>query len=212
MDAQKKEQEDKAKYVHDPNDPCASKFGDLPICRSQCDPELRFTRHYVAVKDIGVEHEGKEVRIRGRMHNTRATNKSAFCVIREGYATIQTLMFAGDDISKGMCKYAGSIPKESIMEVVAMVAKPDQEIKTCTQQMELHIKEIFCVNKSVPVLPFQLEDASRQVLDQASETAGAKVEETKDGETKMPVVGQEVRLDNRIIDLRVPTNQAIFRI
>jgi len=35
-------------------------------------------------------------------------------------------------------------------------------------------------------------------------------EESKDG--KMAVVGQEVRLNNRIIDLRVPTNQAIFRL
>lgn len=35
-------------------------------------------------------------------------------------------------------------------------------------------------------------------------------EESKDG--KMAVVGQDVRLNNRIIDLRVPTNQAIFRL
>ena len=28
----------------------------------------------------------------------------------------------------------------------------------------------------------------------------------------MPVVRQDVRLNNRIIDLRVPTNQAIFRL
>ena len=28
----------------------------------------------------------------------------------------------------------------------------------------------------------------------------------------MPVVKQDVRLNNRIIDLRVPTNQAIFRL
>ena len=34
----------------------------------------------------------------------------------------------------------------------------------------------------------------------------------KGGEKEMPVVKQDVRLNNRIIDLRVPTNQAIFRL
>ena len=34
-------------------------------------------------------------------------------------------------------------------------------------------------------------------------------EEKKDGQA---VVYQDVRLNNRIIDLRVPTNQAIFRL
>ena len=65
----------------------------------------------------------------------------------------------------------------------------------------------------MPILPFQLEDASRQVLDQTAEDGAAKPdeEEKKDGE-KMPVVKQDVRLNNRIIDLRVPTNQAIFRL
>jgi len=36
-------------------------------------------------------------------------------------------------------------------------------------------------------------------------------EEKKDG-AAMPVVRQDVRLNNRVIDLRVPTNQAIFRL
>ncbi len=60
----------------------------------------------------------------------------------------------------------------------------------------------------MPYLPFQIEDASRQVLDQEAESrAGPTTEESKgeNGE-KMPVVNQDVRLNNRIIDLRVPTN------
>jgi aspartyl-tRNA synthetase len=37
-------------------------------------------------------------------------------------------------------------------------------------------------------------------------------EETKDGEKQGAVVNQDIRLNNRIIDLRVPANQAIFKI
>ena len=82
--------------------------------------------------------------------------------------------------------------------------------------MELQVKEIWCVNKSAPILPFQIEDASRQVLDQEAEMKKKDKEETKEGdapkEASMAVVYQDVRLNNRIIDLRVPTNQAIFRL
>jgi aspartyl/asparaginyl-tRNA synthetase len=39
--------------------------------------------------------------------------------------------------------------------------------------------------------------------------AQTSTEETKE---KMPVVYQDTRLNNRVIDLRVPTNQAIFRL
>jgi len=50
--------------------------------------------------------------------------------------------------------------------------------------MELHIQEIRCVNKSAPVLPFQLADASRRVENQADEDAGpaGEKEESKTGE------------------------------
>lgn len=48
------------------------------------------------------------------------------------------------------------------------------------------------------------------VTNQAAEDAG--VEEHKEGEESMAVVTQKTRLDNRIIDLRVPTNQAIFKL
>jgi len=40
---------------------------------------------------------------------------------------------------------------------------------------------------------------------------GGPQEEEKKGE-KYPVVKQDIRLNNRIIDLRVPTNQAIFKL
>lgn len=43
------------------------------------------------------------------------------------------------------------------------------------------------------------------------EAAGGQEEEKK-GAEKFPCVNQDIRLNNRIIDLRVPTNQAIFRL
>lgn len=156
---------------------------------------------------------GKEVRIRCRVQNSRAKGKMCFIVARETFATVQAVLFVGENISKGMVTFSSKIPKESIIEIVATVNVPDQPIAGCSQQVELAVNEIWCLNKSAAILPFQIEDASRQVLDQEAEMRQGGDEEAKgeNGE-KMPVVRQDVRLNNRIIDLRVPTNQAIFRL
>ena len=134
-----------------------------------------------------------------------------FVVGRQGTATVQAVLNLGATISEGMITFSSKIPNESIIEIVAQVVVPDRPIKTCTQQVELQVKEIWCLNKSAPYLPFQIEDASRLVLDQEAEddkpTEESKDRESKDKDgKKMPVVKQDVRLNNRIIDLRVPAN------
>ena len=117
------------------------------------------------VKTLDASMADQEVRVRCRVHNSRAKGKMCFVVGREGYATVQAVLFVGDNISKGMVTFASKIPRESIIEIVAKVTVPDNPIDGCSQQVELQVQEIWCVNKSVPILPFQLEDASRQVLD-----------------------------------------------
>jgi len=67
------------------------------------------------------------------------------------------------------------------------------------------------VNKSAPMLPFQIDNASVRVENQTDEGVGSgeqaeAVEEENKGEDKRSVVKQDVRLDNRVIDLRVPAN------
>lgn len=68
-----------------------------------------------------------------------------------------------------MVKFASKISKESIVDVKAKVIVPEKPIKDCSQKVELQITEIWIVNKSVPNLPFQLEDASRRVENQEDE-------------------------------------------
>jgi len=56
-----------------------------------------------------------------------------FVVVREAFATVQAVLFVGESISKGMVTYASKLPKESIIEIVATVNKPDQAIAGCSQ-------------------------------------------------------------------------------
>lgn len=95
---------------------------------------------------------------------------------------------ASETISKGMVNFASKVPKESIIEVNATVVVPEKPVDSCTQKVELSINEFWVINRSAPILPFQIEDASRLVLDQASEGLGGgdkvAVEENKDEESK----------------------------
>ena len=75
----------------------------------------------------------QEVRVRCRVHNSRAKGKMCFVVGREGYATVQAVLFVGDNISKGMVTFASKIPRESIIEIVAKVTVPDNPIDGCSQ-------------------------------------------------------------------------------
>jgi len=184
--------------------------------RSQGDPELRFSKTFTEVANIDNAMAGQEIVVRGRLHNSRGTGKLAFIVMRQQFSSIQMTVAASEKISKGMVNFASKVPKESIIEVNATVVVPEKPVDSCTQSVELSVNQFWVINRSAPMLPFQIEDASRLVLDQAAEGLGGgdnvAVEESKEDEKKGAVVKQDIRLNNRIIDLRVPTNLAIFKL
>ena len=80
--ARQEEEAKKNAFVKDPNDPCADKFGDLELNRSQCDPEVRFTKQYTDIEDLDASKVGQDVRVRCRVQNSRAKGKMCFIVAR----------------------------------------------------------------------------------------------------------------------------------
>ncbi|KAL0625797.1 Aspartate--tRNA ligase, cytoplasmic [Plecturocebus cupreus] len=91
-----------------------------------------------------------------------------------------------------------SINKESIVDVEGVVRKVNQKIGSCTQQdVELHVQKVYVISLAEPRLPLQLDDAVRP---EAEEEEGRAT------------VNQDTRLDNRVIDLRTSTSQAVFRL
>lgn len=104
----------------------------MELNRSQGDPELRFTKVLTPVASIDASSEGKEVIVRGRLHNSRQSGNLCFIVIRQQYSTIQAVLQKSEVISKGMVTYAGKVSKESIIEVKAKVMKPGKPVETCS--------------------------------------------------------------------------------
>lgn len=152
--------------------------------------------------------------MRGRLHNSRATGKKmVFLVIRERFSTVQAGLFVNEpEISQGMAEFTRRITKESIIEIKAKVVIPEQAVKGCSQKIELIISEVWTINKAAPILPFQIEDAARRCENQEDEEKEEEVKAADSKDGKVIQVGQEIRLNNRIIDLRVPSNQALMRL
>jgi len=169
-------------------------YGNLPMIQSTEKPD----RELLNLSKLNPSLKDKKVWIRGRLHTTRSKGKQCFFVVRQRQYSVQALLSIGDKTSRQMLKFVSNITCESILDVEGYVRTVDFKIEACSQQeVELHITQVWIVSASEPRLPLLIEDASRPVNAETSEFA---------------VVNQDTRLDNRIIDLRTATNQAIFRV
>ncbi|KAJ4749303.1 hypothetical protein LUZ62_083708 [Rhynchospora pubera] len=187
----------------DEADPLSSNYGDIPVQDIQSKSVTG--RTWTRVKHLCAEMKDQSVLIRGAAQVIRPVSKKmAFLVLRQSMSTVQCVLLVSKDlVSPQMVRFATSLSKESIVDIEGLISVPNEPIKVTTQQVEIQVRKLYCVNRAVPNLPFNIEDASR------SETEFKKAEET--GE-QLVRVGQDTRLNYRVLDLRTPANQAIFRI
>jgi aspartyl/asparaginyl-tRNA synthetase len=180
-------------------------YGDFSIIASQSETGRKF----VEFEDLGKENgpkEGDIVWIRGRVSSVRAKGNACFMVLRSGsFNTVQACHFKdkeNPEISKKLIKYTGSLPLESIVDIMGVVVAAD--VKSCSvSNVELQIRRIYTISRAPVVLPFLLEDASRPQAD---------IDASEGTERPFAAVLQNTRLDNRWLDLRVPSNNAIMRV
>ncbi|TVU10726.1 hypothetical protein EJB05_44272, partial [Eragrostis curvula] len=83
------------------------------------------------------------------------------------------------------------------------VMSPAMGIDRLLALVEIQVRKMYCINRAIPMLPINLEDAAR---------SEAEFEKAEQAGEKLIRVGQDTRLNYRSIDLRTPANQAIFRI
>lgn len=177
--------------ARDAADYSKERYGKLSIINSS----EKSGRKWHEVEELCGDMIGEDVLVRGRVHLSRVTGKQCFLKLRHRYFSVQVVYACDDKVSKQMIKFIGSCPKESIVDINGTVVKAEVPIESCTQKnLEIQGLTFRVVSEAVPQLPLQIDDATRPV----------------DGHG--PVVNQDTRLNNRILDLRTPTNQAIFRI
>ncbi|KAK3578799.1 hypothetical protein CHS0354_030217 [Potamilus streckersoni] len=167
-------------------------YGDFPLIQSK----EKVARKLYKLNELTPALKDQKIWVRARLQTSRSKGKQCFFVLRQQKWTVQALICVGDKVSKQMVKFTAGINKESIIDVEAFVRVVDQKVESCSQQdVELHAEQVWVVSSASPRLPLLVEDAARP--------------ETAEG---FATVHQDTRLDNRIIDIRTTTNQAIFRL
>lgn len=174
-------------------DSSAGCYGNMAIIQSQ-EPVVR---RLLKVKEVSEEMVGETIWIRARVFTSRPTGKQCFVVLRGQMWTVQSLASPTFGSSKQMVKFISQVTKESVVDVEGVVVKVDKLVESCSQQtVELHLKQLWVVSAAEARLPLLLEDASRP----------------HGGTEELAHVNLDTQLDNRMLDLRTPANQAIFRI
>lgn len=161
-------------------------------------------------EDISAGNDGETVYLRARLHNSRVSGvKLCFLVLRQELNTVQALVTKNEGtISSKMIKWVAQQSLESLVLVKAVVKKSPEPVKSCTiQDTELHILSMFVESSAPTKIPFLIEDAARseKLIQESEEKAG-------EGDSQFVRVHLQTRLDNRVLDLRTPTNHAIFKI
>jgi len=160
-------------------------------------------RNFIDINSVS-KQVNDSVWIRGRLNSIRIKGGSCFMVLRQNaFHTIQGIYFKdGSEESKKMMRYLKSLTVESIIDIEGKVVEAD--VKSCSvTNVEIQLNRVYTVSKANSILPFNLEDAAR---------SEKEVEESQLTDRPFPRLGQELRLDHRWLDLRVPANNAILRI
>ncbi|KAI1616714.1 aspartyl-tRNA synthetase [Exophiala viscosa] len=172
-------------------------YGRLPLVQSQeeaPDNEV-WQSDWVSLINVGPDHIGKEICFRARVHIVRHMSaKLAFVVFREQTTTIQGVLRAVEGgVSENMVRWAEHIRTGTIVIAKARVKEPEQMVKsTSTHHAELELLKMHVVSARTIPVPFSVYEA--------------------DAATDGHSISDRVRLSNRILDLRTPSAQAIFRV
>ncbi|XP_030475496.2 aspartate--tRNA ligase 2, cytoplasmic-like [Syzygium oleosum] len=186
-------------------DPLAASYGEVPLSDLQSKEEVGEPYTEVGALSEEMKKKASSVLVRGRAQAVRAVGKKmAFVVVREKGFTVQCVVTEQEgSVSRQMVKFVASLNRESIVDVHGTLTVPSSPIKGASQQVEIQVNRLYCVSKALPTLPINLEDAAR---------SEAEIEKALQAGEQLVRVNQDTRLNFRVLDIRTPANQGIFRI
>ncbi|KAJ4895754.1 Class II aminoacyl-tRNA and biotin synthetases superfamily protein [Raphanus sativus] len=197
--------------LEEENEELSSNYGDLTRneLRSTSDPKAGNWKEAVQGKkrtDVSALEEemaGSEVLIKGRVYTSRPQSSKVFVILRQsGGSTVQSVA-KQPNVSANMIKYIKQLSCESVVEVIGDVVVPTNPVKGTSQEVEIEVRKVYCISRALARLPLRVEDAAR---------SEAEIEKSLESGRPAVRVNQDTRLNNRVLDIRTPANQAIFHI
>lgn len=186
-------------------------YGDFPKLYKR-------SSQIVRLEELGKEHVGQTVEIRGFLRNSRMQGaKMAFIELQKGDEKIQCVVAAsqeGKPVSKQFVKWVGSVYLESTILVEATVQVPLEPVKSCSvSEFELHVTKMFVVAWAPQTLPISIPTASSAVggVEEGEElkVAAEQLSVAEKDSGKVPVAHLSTLLDNPVLRMRAPVDKAI---
>ncbi|KAI1172774.1 aspartyl-tRNA synthetase [Nemania sp. FL0916] len=154
------------------------------------------------ISDLVATRAGSKISFTARVHHTRnISSKMAFVVLRQTTSTIQGIIQVREGVvSEQFVRWAEHLYTECIVHVQGELRTPPEKVKSCT----IHDLEIM-INKMHVLVP--VEDPLHIDVFGMDQT-----EENTETQEKQLVASGRVRTSNRVIFLRTPVMQSVFRI
>ncbi|KAJ5887562.1 Aspartate--tRNA ligase [Penicillium taxi] len=195
----KRREEDLAKAAADETADMKARYGELPLMQSQERPHKERTR----LDDITATMENQEIYFTARLHVVRRLSaKLVFLVFRQQMSTFQGVLHEESGVkSIAMVHWAEHLRVGSFVRVRGTVKKPEVPVLGCSiHDVELSIDSVHLLVKREEPVPFSVYEAEIQTTE----------EEKVEG--RRSHIPDRTRLTNRVLDLRTPTSQSIFRL
>ncbi|OTA59306.1 aspartyl-tRNA synthetase [Hypoxylon sp. EC38] len=145
---------------------------------------------------------GQTISFNARLHHIRSVSaKLAFILLRQQIDTIQGVLQVREGaVSEKFVRWAEHLNSESLVHVRGTVREPPEQIKTCS----IHNLEILIDSMHVLVPVEEPLDIDTYNMEQ--------VEENEESHEKQLAASSRVRQANRLIFIRTPVMQSVFRI
>lgn len=148
--------------------------------------------------DLSKAHEGTAVRVRGFVDVVRKGRSELFVIVRDVFDTVQCVVPRSAEDADSIAQ----IKPEAYIEVAGNVVSVATPVRGCTKgSFEIHARSTSIVSPVTARLPFLAKDA-----------AVFRRENDADADAPACAVSYTQRLDNRFLDLRLRSTQAIFRL
>jgi aspartyl-tRNA synthetase len=154
------------------------------------------------ISDLSAARAGSTISFTARVHHTRSVSaKLAFVLLRQSTTTIQAVLEVREGVvSEQFVRWAEHLYTECIVHVHGELRAPPETVKTCSiHDLELVVDKMHVL---VPVeTPLNIDVFGMEQTEEDPET-----------HEKQLVVSGRVRTANRVVFLRTPVMQSVFRI
>ncbi|KAI1650445.1 aspartyl-tRNA synthetase [Daldinia loculata] len=154
------------------------------------------------LEHLSTDHIGQTISFNARIHHVRSVSaKLAFILLRQQVDTVQGVLQAREGVvSEKFVRWAEHLNTESVVHIRGTIRKPPEQIKTCSiHNLEILIDSMHVVvpvEDPIPIDVYNME----------------QVEEDENSHEKQLAASNRVRVANRLVFLRTPVMQSVFRI